>query len=52
VETITTDPIANIAANDPGPIELDAVMKSEWATVTDPMAGRDLQLSDASNDEP
>jgi hypothetical protein len=29
---------------DPGPIEIDVIFKSEWATVTDPMAGRDLHL--------
>jgi hypothetical protein len=25
---------------DPGPIEIDVIFKSEWATVTDPMAGQ------------
>lgn len=46
-----TGPVANIAARDPGPIEVNVVMKGEWATVTDPMAGRDLHLGEIDNDE-
>jgi hypothetical protein len=48
---IDTGPVMNITAEDPGAIEIDVVMKGEWVTATDPMAGRDLHIGETGDDE-
>jgi hypothetical protein len=48
---IQTGPVRNITPEDPGPIEIDVVMKGEWPTATDPMADRDLHLGETSDDD-
>jgi hypothetical protein len=44
-------PAADLAENDPGPIEVDAVMKNIVPPVHDPMADRDLHLGTAVDDD-
>lgn len=39
------------AANDPGPIEVDYVMKNITPPVSDPMADHDLHLGTAGHDD-
>jgi hypothetical protein len=49
--TVETGAIENVEANDPGPIEIDVVMKSVSLVPTDPMADRDLHLHDVGGHE-
>ncbi len=39
---------SSLPANDPGPIEIDLVLKIEYC---DPMTGRDIHLEDVDDDE-
>ena len=48
---IDTGPVDNVEVYDPGPIEIDVVMKNAVPIPLDPMAGRDLHLGDAGGQE-
>jgi hypothetical protein len=50
-EAVGTGPAEEIAADDPGPIEVDAVMKNLIPPVRDPMADRELHLGPAQDDD-
>jgi hypothetical protein len=52
-ETEPIDPgvVRNLAANDPGPIEVDVVMKNVVSKSRDPMIGRNLHMKAVDDDD-
>jgi hypothetical protein len=50
-EAVERSSAAELAAGDPGPIEVEAVMKNFVPPVHDPMAHRDLHLGEAQDDD-
>jgi hypothetical protein len=50
-ETATTTPVENMAAYDPGPIHIDAVMKDISPEISNPMMDQDLGLGKSGDDD-
>jgi hypothetical protein len=49
--TVETGADENVEVNDPGPIDIDIVMKNVSLIPTDPMVGRDLHLHEVGGHE-